>query len=158
MGITAIIPVYLQVETLVNTLCTNLRTLLQPEIARVVVICNRLSLMPAWELGRLLAQISDRIAVLHDKERSVAGAWNRGIEFAQAEGSEYFLITAIDVSLFPGTAEVLLRFGETHRDADIWSSTEMKDSTGGAEESTSGCDCSCVMLRTRTIERYGWFD
>jgi hypothetical protein len=98
------------------------------------------------------------VQVIHDTRRSVAGAWNRGIEIAIDAGIGQFHISAVDVRLHADATEKLLRFGERHPETDIWSSTNQSDMLGSCVESVEMCDFSSFMLRKRTIDRHGWFD
>lgn len=159
MQIAVIIPACLQQPALLHQFRENLRVLHHDAIARVIVVCNRLTLMQVPALEALLAQdLQSPIQVLHDKERSVAGAWNRGIELAMDAGISAFLVTAVDVELPTKTIDLLLRFGETRPDVGVWSSTPNQELSDCRDECVDRCDFSCFMLRKSTIERHGWFD
>jgi GT2 family glycosyltransferase len=112
----------------------------------------------------LEAEIEGPVEVVFDKERSVAGAWNRGIEIAQGHGFSTHLITAVDVSVGPGLVGALLQFGSENPRCAIWSPTARRHShvylsKGNALPNISGsCDFSCFMLRNSTISEHGWFD
>ena len=122
-------------------------------------MCNRLSLMSAFELQSMLqAGLRPIVRVFHDKERSVAGAWNKGIQLARSAGSSLYLISAVDVSLTHSTVDILLDYGERHPECDLWSSTPTNLHPTAGREAIDACDFSCVMLRDRTIARHGWFD
>lgn len=159
MEIAVIIPACLQQTALLNRFRENLRTLQHDAITRIIVVCNRLNLMTGASLEALLQQgVQSPIQVLHDKERSVAGAWNRGIELAMEAGIGSFLITAVDVAVTSKTVDELLRFGQAHAEVSAWSSTANQELCDCSDESAEGCDFSCFMLRTSTIQRHGWFD
>jgi GT2 family glycosyltransferase len=161
--IAVIIPAWLQSASLLKQFQLNLRTFHHDAIDRIIVICNRLSLMSEDALANVLHKESPiPIVILHDKERSVAGAWNRGIELAHAAGLNLYLITATDVAFLPGMLDHLLEFGEKFKDCDLWSSSPMgetfHESVPISENLADTCDFSCFMLRYKTIERHGWFD
>jgi hypothetical protein len=159
MSIAVIVPVCLQVTPMLDRLRSNLCTFRHEAAARFVVLCNRLTLMSAPALEAMLtADLSAPVQVVHDRERSVAGAWNRGIELAAEAGLDPYLITAVDVAAGTGMIDALLHFGERRPDVPVWSSTASAKLAGAAEESLCRCDFSCFMLRRSTIARHGWFD
>ncbi len=96
--------------------------------------------------------------MVDDKERSVAGAWNRGMELAMDAGIEQFLISAVDVGAERGMIDALLGYGERHAEASVWSSCANGEMEGSGEEAVDRCDFSCFMMRRGTLERHGWFD
>ncbi len=158
-NLAVIIPVWLQSARMFSQFRENIRTFNHTAIGRICVVCNRLSLMSAGTLEQILEKESRRpVEVLDDQERSVAGAWNRGIEMAQAAGIDIFLITAMDVALQPQTLEYLLDFHIHDPECDLWSSTDMAKTSTDSQVVRNECDFSCFMLRGRTIVRHGWFD
>jgi hypothetical protein len=115
--------------------------------------------MAASTLESFLAQkVLAPLQVINEKERSVAGAWNRGIEIAYEAGLVQYLITAVDVSITPATVDCLLEFESRNADCDLWSSTPMDIEVNSKSASCDGHDFSCFMLRYKTIETHGWFD
>ena len=157
--ISVVIPVCLQNTEMLDLFRANLGTFTHDSIGRIIVICNRLSIMEASTLEALLQQDSAApIQVVNDKERSVAGAWNRGMEISIDAGIDFFLISAIDVRLTSSTLDVMLRFGEENLHVPAWSSTANHELIGSPAPSVDRCDFSCVMLRRGTIEAHGWFD
>jgi hypothetical protein len=157
--IAVVIPACLQAPRIFDQFRANLRTIRHDSIRRLIVVCNRLTLMKDQALEAFLSlDVPYPVQVIHDKERSVAGAWNHGIDLAMQAGIEQFLITAVDVALLPDTIERLLTFGDTHLEVDIWSSAGNDVLRGCREEAVHRCDFSCFMLRKSTVERHGWFD
>lgn len=157
--IAVIIPACIQVPEILDRFRENLRTLRHDSISRLIVLCNRLSLMHAEPLQAILSgEVTCPVEVVHDKERSVAGAWNRGIEIAMSHGIGIFLISAIDVAFHPTTIDELIRFGVDHPETPLWSATAHEDSRISTHRSVDACDFSCFMLRAATIRRHGWFD
>jgi len=158
-GIAIIVPACLQVREIFEILRENIRSFRHDAVRTIIVLCNRLSLMQPSTLESLLSlEVGLPVQVVADKERSVAGAWNYGIELALKAGLEQFLITAVDVAFTRSTVDKLLEFGRSHGETDIWSGTETTLSDDGGQSHRDACDFSCVMLRRGTIERHGWFD
>jgi len=158
-GTVAIIPVCLQVPHVFDQFRANLRTLRDAPVSRLIVVCNRLSLMRPEVLHSFLAtDVPFPLEVVCDKERSVAGAWNRGIEIGLEMGHETFLITAVDVALRHGTVSRLCEFGQAHPETLLWSSRANDSPVDESIEAIDACDFSCFMLRKATIEKIGWFD
>lgn len=158
-SVAVIIPACLQVQEILNKLCANIRTFPGRDIAQIILLCNRLSLMSPESLRILLSRVATcPVRVICDAERSVAGAWNRGIQLAMADGLESFLITAVDVAFSQNTLCELIRFGEMHPDVSVWSSSTEACDNSINTECVDGCDFSCVMLRQSTVDMFGWFD
>jgi len=158
-GTVAIIPVCLQVPYVFDQFRANLRTLRDAPVSRLIVMCNRLTLMRAEVLHAFLAtDVGFPIEVVCDKERSVAGAWNRGIEIGLEIRHEAFLITAVDVAFRHSTVARLYEFGEAHPETLLWSSRANDAPVDGSIEAIDACDFSCFMLRKATVEKIGWFD
>lgn len=137
---------------------SNLKSFRHDRLSRVYILCNRLSLMSPDDLRRRLEEscgVSPE--VVHDKERSVAGAWNRGIELATADGLSTFLITSVDVRVRDQAIDRLLAFEEARPDVALWSGSADRGPVP-KDELDDACDFSCFMLRSRTIETHGWFD
>ncbi len=158
-SLSLIVPVCLQVPAVLQELRRNLKTWQGGGLREILILCNRLTLMPREALQQILCAESPLpVRVIHDKERSVAGAWNHGIRLAVLGGADHFLITAVDVAFRTNTASVLSAFGERYPEIDLWSSTANNELENLFEESVDRCDFSCFMLRFNTIEKYGWFD
>jgi hypothetical protein len=157
--IATIIPVCLQVPRIFDQFRENLRTLKSSPISRLIVICNRLTLMTPETLHAFLStDVPFPIEVIADMERSVAGAWNKGIEIALARGHETFLVTAVDVAFRNDTVSRLEEFGRAQEEALLWSSRANDSPMPESIKSIDACDFSCFMLRKRTVEKVGWFD
>lgn len=157
--IAVIIPAWLHVPSVLDRFRQNLATFDHPQVRRVFVICNRLTLMSASDLHRLLSKcLPAPVQVVHEIERSVAGAWNRGVELALDAGADHILISAVDVELQARTIDTVLEFGATHPEVHLWSSTAHADRRGPPGAAIDRCDFSCAMLRRSAIERHGWFD
>jgi len=153
--ISVIVPVCLQVPKAFQELTQAVRSFCRPHVAQIIILCNRLKTMDADDLRKTLRKEAGRdIIVVHDMERSVAGAWNRGIEMSLANGIDAFIITAFDVLFTDDTVDTLIRFGNNNA-VEIWSSTARYISSG---ETRPACDFSCFMLRRETIQNHGWFD
>lgn len=157
--VSIIISACIQIPALFDRFRENLRSFQHDRVGRIIVLCNRLSLMSAASLEAFLStDVKCPVQVIHDKERSVAGAWNRGVEIAREARFDTHLITAVDVSFTQSTMTQLTHFEERHPEADIWSSWASQEIAAPGIESTDGCDFSCFMIRNRTIDTYGWFD
>src|SRR6266850_7229285 len=82
-GIAIIVPACLQVREIFEILRENIRSFRHDAVRTIIVLCNRLSLMQPSTLESLLSlEVGLPVQVVADKERSVAGAWNYGIELA----------------------------------------------------------------------------
>jgi len=154
-----IIPCCLRNSVLFEYLRTNIGTFRHDAIQQFIVICNNLTLMAPSSLADILEQQSGRrVQVVNDRERSVAGAWNRGIELARLGGCDVHLISAIDVSVGPGVIDRLVDFENRFPECDLWSATPNHASCHQQAEFIEACDFSCFMLRNRTVGLHGWFD
>lgn len=157
--ISIIIPACIQVPQLFDRFRQNLRTFQHDRVGRIIVLCNRLTLMKSATLEAFFStDVKCPVQVIHDKERSVAGAWNRGVEISREAKIDTHLITAVDVSFSGTTIDRLCEFGEKHPDADLWSSWASRNEAKPGVEYHHACDFSCFMIRDQTIDRYGWFD
>lgn len=158
-SVAVIIPACLQVASLFDKFRDNLCTFTDTHIAEIIIVCNRLSLMSPDSLHmRLATSVRCPLRIMHDIERSVAGAWNRGIEMAMENGHKTYLVTAVDVALDERTVEGLVRFGTDNPGVDIWSSSNHGCAQIDTRGTVDGCDFSCFVIRKSTIDRFGWFD
>ncbi|MEM6506480.1 MAG: hypothetical protein AAF711_13645 [Planctomycetota bacterium] len=154
-----IIPACIQERSLLEIFRENLRTFRHDAIGRFYVLCNRLTVMSESTLEAMLqAEVEASIQVIADKERSVAGAWNRGIQLSDTDGFTQYLITAVDVSVTPKTIDALLDYGTADPGCDIWSSTPTSEDIDDSQMMRDWHDFSCLMLRRGTIHKHGWFD
>jgi hypothetical protein len=137
----------------------NIGTFRHDGILQFVIICNSLTLMAPSTLAEILARETGRpVHVLNDRERSVAGAWNRGVELSRQAGCDVHLITAVDAAVSPGVIDRLVEFENRFPECDLWSATPNHAPYYQKTELAEACDFSCFMLRNQTIERHGWFD
>jgi hypothetical protein len=83
--------------------------------------------------------------VIADKERSVAGAFNRGIELAHNDGCNLFLLTCVDITFTNSTIEGLLSYKNDNPETLLWSGqdTTPESADRGALD---GCAVACSML------------
>jgi GT2 family glycosyltransferase len=164
MRLGIVIPVYLQVEALLEMTCQAVAALRTGVDAAVYVVCTRLHVCSAEQLReRLQRQTRLPLHVLHEPfvERSVAGAWNHGTAVALRGGAEFVCVTANDVVVEGDCLDRLVAYGADPANAAvaIWSGIDVRDrSETDPALVTDGCDFACFLLRRRTIERHGWFD
>lgn len=157
--IAIIIPACIQNHDLYRMFCDNLKTFDHDAIGRIYVLCNRLTIMDSISLELLLQRkTSSPVEVICDKERSVAGAWNRGIQLAIEAGFTTFMVTAVDVAMTVSTINSLIRFKEAHPEVDMYSSFDMNTDYACQESDFEGSDFSCIMFNSDVISRHGWFD
>ncbi len=130
----------------------------------VYVVCNRLTVCTADELARrCLLELPAHVvlSVIHEQDRSVAGAWNRGAELALKDDCGTLVWMANDTELRSGTLETLVDYGVRRQDVAFWSGVqerEARDDVAEDADSTGGCDCSLFASRPESLEQYGWFD
>ncbi|MDA0990513.1 MAG: hypothetical protein O3A51_07160 [Verrucomicrobia bacterium] len=140
-----VIPVIIQERPLFDMFLSNLATFRSDRIGTVRVVCNR------WRLFDDPVELHDQIAqhtpypvsLVTDKERSVAGAWNKGIHDAMGCGIERFVITAMDVECMNGSIDHLCEFAE-REGLDLCHA--------------NGNGFNLFTVSQATIEKIGWFD
>ena len=159
MKLGIVMPVVLQNETLLNVTRDAVAHLKTRHQAVLYVICNRLSLLSVTRLeSELQSWFRGRVVVLWDRERSVAGAWNKGCELAMADSNDYLTIVANDTRLREDCLDQLVQFGE-QGGADLWSGIANNACTEIDRHGvTEGADFTCFMFRPWIIQRHGWFD
>lgn len=150
-----ITPILIQNDRILNLYLANLATYNSSCKTKIFAICNKL-FIPSYIFKKL---ISDNlicpnidVEVLHDKERSVAGAWNKGIQLAFSQGILQYHILSQDVALHPKCINILLK-----DDLPIVSSVDNNNSVGQTHKFHS-CDFSSVMIKKEVIDKFGWFD
>jgi hypothetical protein len=164
MRIGIVIPVYLQVEALMELTCRSVAALRVGGEATVYIVCTRLHVCGPEELHRRLqAQTCLPVRVLHQPfvEHSVAGAWNEGSAAALRDGADLVCITANDVVVEPDCLDRLVAFGQDPANVGVavWSGIDTRDRPHiDPTQVTDGCDFACFAIRRRTVERHGWFD
>jgi GT2 family glycosyltransferase len=154
-----IVPVWLQEQRLYNILRKNVQTYKPIVDATLYVVANRLN---PFEPKNLLYDLQldftgGNVKLINEKERSVGGAWNRGIREAIADGCKYLYIAALDVSLHSLCLSNLLKALIYHTEYDMISSVDFQQGIG-CNGFGSGCDFSSVIFRKEMVEKYGWFD
>lgn len=111
------------------------------------------------ELMYIRPGINHEICVVDDKERSVAGAWNQGVNLSRHLDCDLCLIIALDVALHPKTIENMIRFLDKNPDIDLCSAIDYN--TAFRTDKTKpliACDFSCFMFRPTMMDEFGWFD
>jgi hypothetical protein len=100
-----------------------------------------------------------KVAAIAYGDRSVCSSWNWGITRCQENEIDYVLLLNNDVVLFNDTIDKLVEYGDNNPDVAIWSGISInhvsKPEPGFVDD---GTDFSCVMLRSSTIDKHGWFD
>lgn len=158
--IAIITPIILQTEEMLQLYLDNIETY-DPKgfSVKLYLICNKLNIVDKATLQKLMEESNPKIEIniIHDKERSVAGAWNYGINLAMNDGIEYFHILAADVALHPGAISKLFGF-MYEKKYDIISSSNFLNGFGKFGIKKDICDFSSCLLTKNTIEKHGWFD
>jgi beta-1,4-mannosyl-glycoprotein beta-1,4-N-acetylglucosaminyltransferase len=166
-NLAVIMPVWLrrpQLLTLTKQALKSIATSELPEPPSVYIVPTDLGVMTMAELDAALRPIcKGPLVVATDGLRrlpnSVAGAWNRGIQQAIADGANKIVIMANDVRLDPHTLAALDTFGDDPANANValWSGRNNRDPqpTGASADVV---DFACFMIRPATIERHGLFD
>jgi len=141
--IDVIIPAVIQEQALFDLFLSNLATIQSDRINKIRIICNRWRLFEhsASLYEEVIAHTDYAVDLVTDKERSVAGAWNKGIHDAMEDGIDRFVITAMDVACAPGDIDRMVAHAE--------------DRNFGL---CSGHAHNLFTLSRLTIDRVGWFD
>lgn len=155
-----IVPVWLQEERLLRILRKNVQTYNPILDTNLYIVINRLRGHEPADLEKsLLGDFihGKAVHVINEKERSVAGAWNRGIREALNDGCKYLYIVALDISLHSLCLSNLISSLIYNTEYDMISSVDFQQGIG-LTGFVKGCDFSSVIFRKETIEKYGWFD
>ena len=158
MRLGIVMPVYLQEQALFDLTYRSVASIAQ---GMLYVVCTRLHNVEPDDLLKVLREKNPRIEIAVIREpfvsKSVARAWNEGLNLALYNGADRLLLMANDVILEPDTLDELLAFDE--RNTLIWSGTGARNpDTKKDRLITEGCDFSCCMMRRDTIATCGWFD
>ncbi len=161
MNLGIIMPVVLQNEALLEMTLDAVAHLTTRHIATLYVVSNRLHVCAPEHLEAALEErFAGNVRVLHEPgvERSVAGAWNHGCQYARADGAHYLAIVANDTQLREDCLDALVDYGERGL-ADLWSGISYNN-RGAIDPSreSDGADFTCFMIRPQTLERHGLFD
>lgn len=148
-------PILIQNDRVLNLYLSNVNTYKSSCKTKIFAICNKLyisdkTLLDLISNNILCSNIS--VQVLCDKERSVAGAWNKGIKLAMNEAISQYHILSQDVALHPKCIDNLIK-----DDLPIVSSVDNNNSIGQNHKFHS-CDFSSVMIKKEIIDKFGWFD
>lgn len=149
-----ITPILIQNERVLNLYLSNLATYNSSCKTHIFAICNKLYIDKNELLNKIKEsiKIDSEVTVFQDKERSVAGAWNKGIQLALDNDIDVFHIISQDVALHPNCLDILIG-----NNLPIVSSIDNSQSIGQKHKFNS-CDFSSVMIQYSTIQKYGWFD
>lgn len=108
----------------------------------------------------LAESFAGKVRLLHEPgvERTVAGAWSHGCQYARADGAEYVAIVANDTRLCENCLDLLVDYGE-RAGADLWSgiSYNNRGSIARTQESDA-VDFTCFMVGPQGLDRHGLFD
>jgi hypothetical protein len=154
-----ICPVWVTNAPLLDTLLRAVSTWdLDPPSTRAYLVSNRLhEYSPDDLLRRGGSACPVPVTLLHEDgvSRSVAGAWNHGVDSARRDGCTRFVITAQDVDWRPGSINRLIEFADT-RPNDMVSGTHEPDARPGVVSPM--CDFSGVTFTDGLFDRIKGFD
>lgn len=161
MRIAIVMPIWMQnnIEILHSTK-RAISSVKSRDLIKFFVVCTRLHLVTPEELQRELSSCTNfELEVLHtpNLERSVAGAWNYGIERAICNNFKHFVIMANDIECNENTIDILSDWIDLDLDLISGISINGRDKIDPKVVS-DGADFSCVMTKLRTIEKFGFFD
>ncbi len=152
-----IIPVWCQNADSLNMFLGAAATWKEQAPLVVYAPTNRLAGITPEELqAQLRAASGQTVQVLHQpgKERSVAGAWNFGVQTALAAGHLDFVVTAMDVFWHPYAIDRLVKVGRP-RTNELTTGVDERQAQG--DGLTEGADFSGLYLSDVTLRKFGWF-
>lgn len=156
--IAVIIPIWCQNKQTLDMLEGAADSWRQQQELVIYPTCNRLHGITPEELEASLTSISGKpVRVLYEPyvERTVAGAWNHGINTAINDGYTDFVITSQDVLWHPGAINRLVDFGRTCTN-QIVSGVEQRQASSDTTV-TEGADFSGLYLSMENIKQFGPF-
>lgn len=169
MTIGIVLPVFCRTQELIDLTYQTVESIQTEEDVTLVVMVNRQTVVTPESFRQELAarfythtKGVRRMIVNADKERCVAGTWNRGIEILQEHtyGLEFIAVINNDIVLQPDTLDTLIGYGRTAPwHTSLWSAVNTRDVPDpGNDVSYEGADYSCYMIRPNFVEQHGRFD
>jgi GT2 family glycosyltransferase len=158
MKVAIIFPICIQNTRIQHLFLENLTTYSSRKVElEFFLVCNRLTTMDGPMLQeRAYQEVSGpKVTVVHDRERSVAGAWNHGIKLAQQEGIKHFIFSSQDVAFHPKTIDNYIGVQETFDAQLVGGVDNHREEPGVVWDSV---DFPSFMITQETVDKHGWFD